>query len=448
LNTSFREDVTERLVTDIWHSLLTAGCKLKTSSGQGLTVIYPGKTSDKPGSDFQDAVIKIDRQIIKGNIEVHVKSSDWRKHGHHQNPAYNNIVLHVVMQQDCQSDTELQNGEVIPTVALDRYLNSNKYTPAFGIIPCSRIGTYSVEKLLEILDMAGAIRFYEKATKFQNGMKNKDAGQCLYSGIMKALGYTSNTEPFLKLAERIPLFVLESTNHREMADGNNLDQQALLLGTAGFLPSQRLEVKHSQLTDCSYVNELEKTWQTVKRGDEMSLTDWQVFRVRPSNSPLRRIVGMNYLVLRYQGKGLLDELFDLVREVPLQKSHHYLEAGLMVSDNDYWSSHFDFFKQCRGLSKWLIGQSRAADIVINVLLPFIYAWGKDNGRTEIAEKALTLFRSYPSVETNTIERHMRIQFSLKNSQVNSTQRQQGLLHLYKKFCTQGRCQECEVVNNN
>ena len=81
----------------MWQSLLNSGCKLVTESGQSLNVIYPGKTNDLPGSDFQDAVITIGGQTIKGNIEVHVKSGDWRTHGHHRNPAYNGVVLHVVM---------------------------------------------------------------------------------------------------------------------------------------------------------------------------------------------------------------------------------------------------------------------------------------------------------------------------------------------------------------
>ena len=156
---------------------------------------------------------------------------------------------------------------------------------------------------------------------------------------------------------------------------------------------------------------------------------------------------MSHIVQRYREKGLLNGLLESVREVSSEKSHHRLEAGLMVSDDDYWSSHFDFFRQCRGLSKWLIGQSRAADIVINVLLPFVHAWSKHTGQIELAEKAFTIFRSYPPVETNTVERHMRTQFGLKSTQVNSAQCQQGLLHLYKKWCTQGRCGECAVINN-
>ncbi len=449
MDNGLKEDITERLVTEKWQSLLNKGCKLKTASEQSLTVVYPGKSSDVPGSDFQDAVIKVDGCTLKGNIEVHVKSSDWRKHGHHQNPAYNGVILHVVMRHDCQCDAELQNGAVIPTVNIDKYLKNDKGMPVFGMVPCSGIGTYSNDKLLEILDTAGVARFYEKVAQFQNDLKDKDAGQCLYCGIMKALGYVRNKEPFLKLAERVPLSVLESVVQNEGTDQKSLiHQQSLLLGNAGFLPSQRTEVKHSQVADCPDVSKLEALWKISEHRNVMPYTDWQVFRVRPSNSPLRRIVGMSLLIQRYREKGLLAGLVGFVRGVPLEKGYHYLEAGLMVSGDDYWASHFDFNKQCRGMSKWLIGQSRAADIVINVLLPFVYARGKDNGQIEIAEKAFALFRSYPTVETNTVERHMRMQFGLKSTQVNSAQRQQGLLHLYKKFCTQGRCRECKVVNND
>jgi hypothetical protein len=120
--------------------LLIKGCKLKTVSGKSLRVVYPGKTSDAPRSDFQDAVIKVDRHTLKGDIEVHVKSSDWRKHGHHQNPAYNGVVLHVVMQHDCQCDAELQNGVVMPTVTIDKYFNNDKGMSIFGGVPVRGLG--------------------------------------------------------------------------------------------------------------------------------------------------------------------------------------------------------------------------------------------------------------------------------------------------------------------
>ena len=435
------ENLTEKQVTKAWQSLLNTGCKLQTERGQSLRVIYPGKTSDTPGSDFQDAVIKVNRHILKGNIELHVKSSDWHKHEHDRNPVYNGVVLHVALQHDDAGEIKTQDGTVIPAVAIGRYLESNPAASVLSRVPCAGVGINSPEVLLTIIDNAGLARFYEKAARFHNYLQRQDAGQALYSGIMTALGYARNQEPFRQLAEKVLLSVLEL-----MVRENNQDERclALLLGTAGLLPSQRPQIDYSPFEDYAYVNELERIWERMQRIDVMAYADWQPFRVRPSNSPLRRIAGMCHLLQLYQEQGLLRGLAELVRDCPTEKVNQYLEAGLMVADNGYWASRFDFGKGYPGLSKWLIGQSRAADIVINVLLPFVYARGKDNAQQELAEKAFTIICAYPPVETNTLERHMRAQFGLKSTQVNSAQRQQGLLHLYKKWCTQGRCGECKV----
>jgi hypothetical protein len=264
---------------------------------------------------------------------------------------------------------------------------------------------------------------------------------------MGALGYSHNTDSFRRLAEKVPLSVLESVRDSGNTDEESLTyRQAMLLGNAGLLPSQSMGNGSPKDDDCPYIDDLEVIWKSTEHGNAMSLSDWQVFRMRPSNSPVRRIAGMSCLVQRYQEKGLLDRLLGLVQEVSTEKGYTQLQAGLMVLGDRYWLNHFAFFKHCRNLSKWVIGKSRAADIIINVLLPFAYAWSKNNGQKELWEKACTLFCSYPALETNTIKRHMQVQLSLKNSQINSTLRQQGLLHLYRNYCTQGRCGECNVAN--
>ena len=263
---------------------------------------------------------------------------------------------------------------------------------------------------------------------------------------MTALGYARNQAPFQELADRVPLARLESLLQNESSvDKNAVRLQALLMGTAGFLPSQRPACEYSPFEDYAYVKKLETAWETMPPVAVMEISVWQSFRVRPVNSPLRRIAGMCLLLQRYRSKGLLQGLVDMVRAVPVEKSSHLIEDGLMSADNGYWANRFDFGKGYLGLTAWLIGRSRAADIVINVLLPFVYAWGKEKEQLAISEKAFSLFLSYPTLETNTIERHMKTQFRLKNTQVNSALRQQGLLHLYKKWCTQGRCKECEIV---
>lgn len=140
-------------------------------------------------------------------------------------------------------------------------------------------------------------------------------------------------------------------------------------------------------------------------------------------------------------------LIESVRNAPLEKGYKQLEAGLMIDSEDYWSRHFDFGRQCKSLSPLLVGKSRAADIVVNVLLPFAQAWGTNNKQPELAEKAFALYCSYPAISENTVEKHMRRQLGLKGTQVNSVRRQQGLIHIYKRWCTQGKCQECVLVRD-
>jgi len=442
---ALKEVVTEKQVTTAWQELLKSGCKLETEAGQSLRVIYPGKASDTPGSDFQDAVININQHTLKGNIEIHVNSSGWHIHQHHLNPAYNNVVLHVALRYDRNGDIMLQNGDAIPAVIIGKYFTNNNIVQMPEMVPCSGIAKNSPEKLLKILETAGTTRFLEKAAQFSDQIQHRDAGQCLYTGIMKALGYTRNQENFQELAEKVPLRVLESVGDPGNEAEDHLQQLALLLGTAGFLPSQRPESEYAPFEDYAYVKKLETVWETIAQTEVMDYRAWQVFRVRPSNSPLRRLAGMGLLLQRYRRKSFLRGLSELVVNAPLEKGHNLLEAGLMAADDGYWARRFDFGKGYPGLGKWLIGESRAADIVINVLLPFVYTRGQENGRKEPAEKALALYCSYPPAETNTLERHMKAQFGLKSTQINSARRQQGLLHLYKKWCTQGRCGECEVV---
>lgn len=443
-----KTDINEKYVTQAWQSLIESVGEFNAENGESLRIIYPGKISDAPGSDFQDAVIKIDGQLTRGNIEIHVNSSNWRTHRHHRDSTYNRVVLHVVMWHDTPDNTELADGSKIPVIALYRYLKAEKKHRkcicSIPLLPCSGISEYYGDAFSEILEQCGKLRYYEKIAQFQAELKNYHGEECLYRNIMAALGYSRNTIPFKELSGRVPLSMLESIVKATLTDEEKLLRlQALLTGNAGLLPSQR----QSSGGDDTEIMAFESLWENMQRDDIMSSADWQIFRVRPSNSPIRRIAGISRLILRYQERGLLEEIIEIIREAPLEKGHQQLEAALTVAGEDYWAHHFDFGRECHNISPLLIGQSRAADIVINVLLPFTGAWSKNIGKPKLEEKALDIYCGYPAISPNTIEKHMRGQLGLQNKQVNSANHQQGLLNIYKKWCTQGKCQECAVNRN-
>ena len=361
-------------------------------------------------------------------------------------------MLHVVFWHDTEVSTNLQNGETIPTLALYKYIKSPAHgwanfahLPANLSIPCRQaVERFNIGFMGEFLDSAGEERFFAKAAGFQAALARTEPGQSLYQGIMSALGYAKNKIPFLELARRLPLNILETITRGKMSDAECLvRQQALLLGTAGLLPSQSSNLCQAD-KGAEWVETLEKVWGSSRQIEPMSESDWNLFKVRPNNLPTRRLVAMSYLVLRYREKGILAGLINRLKEAPADMGYCGLEKLLVVTDYGYWAGHFDFGLPSRLISPTLLGDGRAADIVVNVLLPFTFAWGGSNSQQGLARKAFDRYRRYPRLAVNTIERHMSRQLGLSGDLVNSAQRQQGLIHIYKALCSQGKCHCCPL----
>ena len=440
----------ESLIIKIWQNQLRHRTDLITEEGKPVSIIYPGRINGGRGPDFLDAVIAIDRKVIKGDIEVHVKSSGWRAHRHHQDPIYNRVILHTVLWHDTKTEARLQSGEKIPTLILQKYLNSpairvrDIVTPPSALdIPCRQASAPSSTKVItEFLDTAGEARFLTKAAKFKRDLAQKEPGQTLYQGIMGALGYSRNKLPFLELARRAPICFLESLNQSNSPTEEYLARlQAQLMGTAGLLPSQRTSRHKENYTDSDWVGRLEALWNSSRHGKAMPSGSWQFFKVRPDNSPVRRIAAMSYLILHYGAKKLLDEV---VSQTIAGKGPHELVRILLMTTNGYWANHFDFGFVSRLGAPALLGSSRASEITVNVLLPFAFAWGEFTSQPGLTVKAFSLYCGYPRLPVNTLERHMSKQLGLNSDSVDSARRQQGLIHIYKKLCSQGKCHRCPL----
>ena len=356
------------------------------------------------------------------------------------------------MWNDTKLATNLHNGERIPTVALHKYTKLPISPPSDGVyplttprIPCVKaIGGLKTSMVAEFLDTSGEERFLAKAAGFEADLAQMESSQCLYQGIMGALGYSKNKTPFLELARRLPLQALESITQGKISDEEDLArQQALLLGTAGLLPSQCPSWRQED-REQRWIDKLEELWASSPHTEAMSASAWHLFKVRPSNFPVRRLVAMSHLVHRYQPKGMFEALLNMINEAGVSNGHHLLEKGLVVTTDGYWASHFDFGFSRRLKMTTLIGARRAADIAVNVLLPFALAWGRANSLPALERKALNLYHRYPRLVVNTVERHMKNQLGLDSRVVNSARRQQGLIHIYNSLCTQGRCDSCPL----
>jgi len=357
------------------------------------------------------------------------------------------------MWRNTEVTTDLQNGGKVSILALHKYTKNPAsqwsnlaYSPATLNMPCHyATGHLTTSIIVEFLDSIGKERFLVKVARFQADLAQMEASQSLYQGIMGALGYSKNKLPFLELARRVPLQVLESLTQGKISDEECLaQQQALLLGTAGLLPSQRPNWHRKNKMDDKWIEKLEELWVSPRQMEVMSENNWRLFKVRPNNLPIRRIAAMSYLILRYREKGIFEELINKIREVPVSKGHHELEKMLLIISNGYWASHLDFGSGIRLIIPTLLGDRRASDIVVNVLLPFAFAWGKFNSQLELAKKALDLYCGYPRLAANAVERHMRSQLGLGSNLISSAQRQQGLIHIYNTLCSQGKCHRCPL----
>jgi hypothetical protein len=253
---------------------------------------------------------------------------------------------------------------------------------------------------------------------------------------MRALGYAKNTKPFEDLADRMPLNSIESR------EGLTL-KQALLVGTAGLLPSQRRPGKFAREKE---VQELEQIWQAAgKKVKTMKEGDWNFSHIYPNNSPVRRIVAQSYLLERYCKGKLLAGILQLVKEAPLPSGHRVLENGLTVAGDGYWQDHFDFDVRSKTKISALLGNSKAGEIIVNVVLPFAFSWGELANEAKLTENAIELYRNYPKLADNCITRHMEKQLCLEDLSDFTACHQQGLIHIFRNYCREGRCSECPLA---
>jgi len=418
----------------MWQQVV--GNKLISTENALVTVLYPGRANGDNGPDFRDAVIINKSNLMKGDVEIHVKSSDWYNHGHNIDADYNNVILHVVLWHDCNSATLLQNGKAVPLICLAIALRQQAYLLPYHL-PCFQtLNRTDMQSLKNLLDNAGEARFKQKATQFGVELKQQEEGHVLLRGIMRGLGYAKNTKPFEHLADRVTLNSVESQKGVVL-------KQVLLLGTAGLLPSQRWQGEFAVEKE---TEELEELWRSADREIEtMKEGDWNLVHIYPNNSPVRRIVALSYLLERYSGKKLVAGVLELVKEAPRADGHYVLQNGLTVTGDAYWRHHFDFDIRHRTRESALLGHSKAGEITVNVVLPFAFAWGELTADSKITENALELYRNYPRLSENYVTYHIKKQVGLEGSSNLTACHDQGLIHIFRNYCCEGRCGRCPLV---
>lgn len=445
----------EEDVAQLWQACPWGGKFLTTTAGEQIQVVYPGRRNLGPGPDFRDAIIALDgRRLRHGHIEVHTVTTAWRAHGHAPDPAYHNVMLHVVWEDDGPVA-----GGPLRTLALQPHFPDGmpeeyvaRALPSFQ--PCADLATKCEPMTVGMLFATlGERRLRRKAEVMLAAIEHHGPAHALYAALLDALGYSQNREPFRLLSEGLPWPVAEAL----LSGKPDAEQhgEALFLGAAGLLSSQRETASRrgtiyraATAPEQAHEQRLEKLWAALNLEPVLGATAWVRRGVRPANAPARRVAAAGRLCAALAQTGAVETCLRLADDADWARVLRHMQevCALPPARSPYWATHCDFGVPLRGAPQSLIGGERVREILTNVILPFLVAYGEHTGDAEISDWATTLFRRAPAGGMNRLTRSMRDDvFGLPSKYVPMTAaRHQGLLHIYHNWCREKRCDACAV----
>jgi len=416
--------IPEEFLQYVWENRLFIEENLKTVSGEPVEIINVGKRNTDSGPDFFNARIKIEDTIWVGNIEIHKNSSDWVRHNHQNDKAYNNVILHVAV--NCDQPIFRSNGEEIPALQI-RYpeqlkTNYQKLLDAKTWIACQN----QFHKIDPILLQLGFNRLMierledktsEILTRLQQN--NNDWNETFYQVLARMFGFKVNSVPFEMLAKSLPIGIL--AKHKSSL----FQLEALLFGNSGMLNDQLLG-------DDYYINLrneysfLYKKYQL--KGIESHL--WKFMRLRPGNFPTVRISQFASLIHRSHG------LFSRIIEI---ESLEELRQLFEVQASEYWNAHYSFNKNSPRNSIKELGENSINTLIINVVIPFLFVFGEKQNKDVLKNRSLEFLEQLPSEENSIIEKWQKL-----GVESRSAFESQALLQLKNKYCERKKCLNCQI----
>ncbi len=455
------DKVDEDFVQKLWNSQRFFNANLMSIDGREIRVLKHGVWNREEGPDFMHAEIEINGKLHVGDIEIHVKSSEWYAHKHHLNSRYNRVVLHVVFfNDDFNLRTRLQNGKRIPTLELlkwidapigdlfDQTIQAETDASNFCRVTGNRL---NIENLRNVFESLGTERFLEKADAVRLLRTRLNFEQILYEGIMEALGYSQNSKPLRELAQRVPFADFDQKSEHEI--------QAILFGIGGLLPSQSDKRLSNEETDDPLIVALETLWEAsehAKRPDRMTASQWRFGKIRPFNYPTRRIAAMSQIIYHCKGSLMMyflptcEKASTLNTPKLLRTIRNELLNLLMLEPVGYWETHSNFGKGGTQKAK-LIGESRALDIMVNKILPVAYIWAVESESRKLQDAIQRLYSDYTKLQENSIIRQFGKQVFTEAQPMRlikpTAKIQQGMMRLYKNYCADQLCDLCPIFEH-
>ena len=401
------------------------GSKVTASTGENVEILEPGIHNTDAGPDFSSAKIKADGVEWAGNVEIHVKASDWERHGHHKDTAYDSVILHIVGVEDASvkrtdGSAILQACVAPPEEFYSRYaylsgeIDNPSCHPWLSSIP-------SLNKA-DWVSSLGIERLHSKAAYMKEVLRacQGDWQHTIFIILARAFGFGLNGVPFELLAKSLPLnFVMR---HRD----NLMQIEALMFGQAGMLEKSIYDYDE-------YYMALKREYDFLRQ--KYGLTPlrrdlWKYSRTRPQNFPHRRIAILSRM--------LADGMQLYTRMLEAAGDYDLLMETLDVSASGYWQLHARF-GEAESPSPLPVSLSRSSKeiILINVMAPFYFAYGSSLGDVDIAEKGMDLLESIAAEKNSIVSRWGS--YGIKSKTAFDSQ---ALIHLRRNYCERSRCLDC------
>ncbi|WP_339660914.1 DUF2851 family protein [uncultured Polaribacter sp.] len=419
--------MTEEFLYYIWQYKLFAKTALCTSDNLQLSILKSGTHNKNAGPDFLNAQLKIDEQLWVGNVEMHVKSSDWYLHNHEEDTNFDAVILHVVWEHDAA--VFMKNNQPLPTFEIKNFVdekllyNYNRliYSKQ-SWIPCGNqlknVEGFLIDNWLERLFFE---RLEQKSVFIKEILKqtNYDFEAVLFQLLAKNFGLKVNGDAFLQLAKSLDFVVVR----KERFDVQKLT--ALFFGQAGFLEDEFENEYHAKL-------KIEYNYLKHKYGlKSIAKNNFQFFRMRPQNFPTIRIAQLASLIFTHQN--LFSKLMNINKKEDFYKLFSF-------DIQEFWKTHYTFESESKKSAKKLT-KSFVDLLLINTIIPLKFLYLQSRGAVD-EEEILRLIRQISSEKNSIIDQFSVLKINSKNALES-----QALLELKNNYCTKKRCLQCAIGNN-
>lgn len=425
----------ERFLHHIWD-----GGHLKsdllTVSGKTLRIGYNGQYNTNRGPDFLNVGMVLDGVAIRGDVEIHQQTTDWHAHNHFEDPYYNKVALHVVYKHTGGRDlTVKENGEAIEILELKDQLSEDiekllreheprlpKGRPSY----CDLLSALDKDRLEMTLRDVGLKRFMSKTRRFNASLLFSDFDQIIYEGLFEAMGYDKNKTAMLALAQEIPL--------ARLLEFLDLGYEKIDL-LAVFSISSGLLARSSKLVPASLIELLERSWEAQNRFSARLSIDWQLFRVRPANHPIYRLMALIPMVAAYGKEGLMNEMLRILSPRLDQKRRETAFEEVFRSTTLPGAEKFP-----------RPGHAVLSSIYVNICLPVFYLWGQKTGNAVIMDQVQAAYLSHKGLASNHLTRLMGSHTDPRYQKLIDSRAvyQQALIELHQRYCRFHYCDECRA----